>query len=650
MNIKVLDSWIREYLKTTVKPEKFAEAMSLTSVSIERIEKIGSDFAYEIEITTNRPDLASVIGLAREASAVLPQFGIEAKFEEPKFKKIEGQGDLEVEIIRKSDAVNRICAVALNVKNGESPAYIKERLQASDINPHNSLIDVTNYVMREVGHPMHVFDYDKLAKFGKLIIREAKAGEKIVDLHNTEHTLAGGDIVADDGTGTIIDLLGVIGTKNSSVDDDTKRVLLFVDNNEPSKIRKTSMSLAVRTDAAVLNEKGVDAELALKAIERGVQLLADIADGKVISKVFDKYPNKPSRKTVTISQEKINSVLGVDIGIKASAKILEDLGFDITVAGQEIKAVVPSSRSADVQIPEDLVEEVARIYGYFKLPSILPANTSTQIYNQAQDLFYFEKRARSAMKYWGATEVYTYPMVSEDLLEGPMTQSVTIKNPLTDDHIYMRTTLVPSLLSAIRENKNRKDLMLFEIANVYHKKTNSLPDEKLMFATIIKKDNVSFFEAKGMVEQILADFGVKNYEMHKTKSASTGADVYIEKDFLGQIEHLEENIVDFEIDFEILMKHATLAKIYKPSSHFPKAYEDLRFEIDPNLTYEKIVKTIREQSNLIVDVSLLDVYKNKKTFTITYQSEEKNLTNEDIKEVREKIISALKTRFKAELV
>src|SRR3989344_2916164 len=674
MNIRILDSWLREYLKTSASPQKIAECMSLASVSIEKLESSGGDWIYDIEVTTNRPDLMSVVGLAREGAAVLPQFGIEAKFNAPKFEKPNVDKKLvptnsiparsrtettvgKIEITNDSKLVNRICAVALEINLGKSPQKVSRRIESSDIRSLNNAVDVTNYVMREIGHPVHVFDYDKLAKTGKLIIRESKKGEKIQTLDEKEYVLAGGDIVADDGTGRIIDLLGVMGTLNSAVDDNTKRVLLFVDNNNPVRIRKTSMSLAIRSEAATLNEKGADPEIAYGAVLRGVELLEEIADGKMISEVLDIYPNKPKSISVTISEQKINAIVGTDIPLKTSKKILEDLGFQTNIIDSNIKAKVPSWRLNDVQIEEDLIEEIVRIYGYQKLPSRIPAFETGEPFSLATNQFYWERTVKDALKFFGFTEVYTYSMFSEDLLEVSTDDAVTIRNPLDSDHVYMRTSLVPSLLEAVRENKGRIELKLFEMANVYIKKQKNLPDEKLKLAGIYKSSTslvldknpkASFLDVKGIIEALLEDLGISAFEFKPTESGAFGAAIYIGKDSLGEIEQLEEDLIDFEFDFETILKYATLKKVYKPISKFPESIEDLRFEIDETIPYEKIVRNIREQSNLIKDVSLLDIFQNKKTFRIIYQSYEKNLTNEDLTNLREKITSVLKSKFKAE--
>lgn len=648
MNIKILDSWLREYLETKASVHDIAEKISLSSVSVERIEPFEKDHVYDIEITTNRPDLMSVIGLAREVGAVLPAAGIEAEFAEQKLGKIKKGPKLALEIVSNPKLVNRICAVALEVKLGPSLKDISERLETSDIRSINNVIDVTNYVMREIGHPMHAFDYDKLLETGKMIIRESKKGEIVKTLDGKEYALAGGDIIADNGKGEIIDLLGIMGTENSSVTDSTTRVILFIDNDDPIRIRKTSMSLGIRTEAAVLNEKSVDPEATMDAILRGIELLKKNAYGKVISEILDIYPNKPMPKTVTVTQEQINSVIGIDIPIKTATTILENLGFEISTRNTELFAKIPSWRANDIFIPEDLIEEVARVYGYYKLPNVLPSSTDVIPYNQNKDPFYWESKTRNALKYLGFTEIYTYPMVSENMLEGNPSDSITIKNPLTEDHTYMRRTLVPSLLESVRDNKNREEIKLFELANVYLKRPKNLPEEKLRLAGVYRKEKADFLEVKGTIEALLADLGINDVEFRSTKSGGVGAGVYIGKDYLGEIELLEQDLIDFELEFETILKYATLHKIYKPVSKFPEAVEDLRFEIDETIAFDKIVKAINEQSDLIKRVELLDVYKTKKTFRVIYQSSEKNLTAEDLSSVREKIVSALKKNFKAE--
>lgn len=649
MQIKILDSWLREHIDTKATPKQIADILSLTSVSVERLEQIGKDYLYDIEITTNRPDLMSIVGLAREAAVALNSEGITAKFVEkkiPEHKKSTSKFPLEV--VNDPKLVNRITAAVVTVKLDKSPQLIRDRLEATDIRSINNVVDVTNYVMRELGHPMHAFDFDKLAA-NKIVIREAKKGEKIQTLDKKEYELLGGEIVADNGKEEIIDLLGIMGAQNSSVNDSTQRVLLFIDNNDQHKIRKASMNLGIRTDAAVLNEKGVDPELAPLTIARAIQLLEEIADGKLESGIFDIYPNKITSKSITVSFEKINQVMGVIVSEKRVVDILEGLNFKVIKNKDGVTVIPPSSRAHDIEIPEDIIEEVARIYGYHKLPSVLPPMSEVLPTNQASNPFYWEQRAKEALKYWGFTEVYTYSLVSEDMLEVATKDAVTLLNPLNNDMVYLRTTLIPSLLATLRDNRNIEKIQIFELANVYIKKGNDLPNEVFMLSGVIKHEHASFYKVKGILEGLFNDLGIKKYEFRKNENGEVGADIYIFGNKLGEIEILDRNIIDFEINFNELLKYVSSKKTYIPVPKFPAAVEDLRIAIDPGIEYSKIVSTIKKASTLVTRVELLDTYEDKKTFRITYQSRERNLTSVDLSELREKITDHLKQDLNAEV-
>ncbi|MBI2420656.1 MAG: phenylalanine--tRNA ligase subunit beta [Candidatus Levybacteria bacterium] len=644
MNIKILDSWLREFVITKAKPEELAEKFSLTSVSVERMEKYGDDFIYNIEVTTNRPDLMSIQGLAREASVILPEFGTDARLTLKDITKPTPKGNETIEIQNDPKLVNRICAAILEVKIGDSPKEIKDRLEASGIRSLNNLIDVTNYVMREIGHPCHVFDYDRLTT-KKLIIRESRAGEEIVTLDGKRHRLSGGDIVADNGKGEIVDLLGVMGTANSVVTDKTRRILFFLDNNDQHRIRKTSMNLGIRSEAAVLNEKGVDPELAKKALLRGIELYENEARGKLISKIIDIYPNIPKERTVSVSEEKIKKIIG-DVDLQKSEKILERLGFQTKIESGKISAIVPSFRLNDISIEEDLIEEIARVYGYFKINPVVPPVTNVPLFNLSKNPFYFETRVKNALKYWGFTEVYTYSMVSEELFEGLPRDGLKIANPLSEDLLYMRRTLVPSLLEVIKQNPSRDQIKVFELSNVYDKREGDLPKETQKLAGVIK-GSTSFFHIKGIVEALFGDLGIKNVNFVKREDGGIGADVCIGKELVGDIEVLEENILDFELDFEKILKHVSLAKKYSPVAKYPPIVEDLETIIDNDFLTKEVIDEIKKIDPVIAEVVLLDQYENKRTFHIVYQDPNRNLSNEDASRIRGKIISMLKEKFGA---
>jgi phenylalanyl-tRNA synthetase beta chain len=648
MNIQILDSWLREHLKTKASSKEIAEKLSLSSVSVEKLEKKGDDYLYDIEITTNRPDLMSVVGLAREAAAVLSYNKIPAEFIKPSLKLPEQTESTDnVNIKNNPELVNRICAVVMDVEIKNSPKKIQERLESAGIRSLNNLIDITNYVMRTIGHPTHVFDFDRIPT-KTVQIRKSHAKEKIETLDGKEYELTGEDIVADDGLGHVIDLLGVMGLQNSVVTDTTKRILFFVNNNDPHRVRRTSMNLGIRTEAAVLNEKGIDPELAMDALLYGIKLYEELANGKVMSEIVDIYPNKVERDTIEVFENKINSTIGVNIPIKTSKEILESLGFEVVGKEQGLTATPPSFRAQDMHIQEDVIEEVARIYGYHNIPNKLPSITSARPFNLETNILYYEDRIREALKYWGLTEVYTYPMVSEDLYEGDLKNAVTIQNPLNEEYVYMRASLVPSLLKVVKENKNHDKISIFEIGNIYVGQKGNLPKEILRLAGVFKSADASFFKVKGLIEQLLADLGITDVNFEQSHE-SAEITVNVGKDYVGDIEILDSDVINFELDLEIILKHATLKKTYKPLSKFPPIMEDLAIIAPADVTTGDLIATIKKQSSLVKDVSLLDKYEDTRTFHIVYQSNERNLKNEEIGEIREKILKELREKHKAKI-
>ena len=599
-----------------------------------------------MEVTTNRPDLFSVLGIAKETAAVLPQFGIEAKYIPPKLTNNQIKNKFPIEIVNDSKLVNRILAVVMEVEIGQSPKEIKKALEVSGIRSLNNVIDVTNYVARVIGHPTHVFDFDRL-NTKRLLIREAKAGEKITTLDSNNYTLLGREIVAVNDRDQIVDLLGVMGLENSVVTKNSKRILYFIDNNEPRHIREASMNLGIRTDAAVLNEKGIDPKLAMEAMLYGISLFEKTAKGKQISEILDIYPNKPILKNIDVSLEKINKIIGVNIDAKKAMEILENLDFKTTLKKDLIEVKVPSQRLNDVQIEEDIIEEIARVYGYDNLLSILPP--LTQNFHSFINKFYWEKRIKEALKYWGFIECYTYSFVSEDMYEGPIDEAVEINNPLTEDFTYMRNSLIPSLLKVISENKTQEEIKIFELANVYHKRNKNLPDEVLTLSGVIKKKQANFYEVKGIIEQLLFDLGIKNISFKVSQKNAVGASLYINNTYLGEIEVLDTDLIDFELNFEVILKFAASKKEYKPFAKYPPVIEDLSVIVDNDVNTEDLIEKIKSQSNLITDVSLSDSYFASRTFRIIYQDEEKNLTKEEVSKIRSKIISSLEKDFGAKI-
>ncbi|MBL7158929.1 phenylalanine--tRNA ligase subunit beta [Candidatus Microgenomates bacterium] len=698
MNILIPDSWLKDYLKTKATPQKIAECLSLCGASVEKVSKVNNDYVYDIEITTNRIDMASVQGIAREIAAILPRFGIKAKFISQTLQtpKIPKKGlPLNVQI-KNPFLCPRFTAVILNhITINPSPKIIQERLEKSGIRALNNVVDISNYFMLELGQPMHTFDYDKI-KNAKMILRESKKGEKITTLDNQVRKLPDGAIIIEDNEKRIIDLCGIMGGKNSEVDQNTKRVLLFVQTYNPIKIRKACQSLGFRTDAASRFEKDIDPEGVFPAIKKAITMFEKNCSAKIASPLIDLYPHPPKPKKVFLSQEKLNQAMGVEFKLTEAKKILEDLGFtsNLEPRTSNLISTVPHWRHHDISIPEDLIEEVARIYGYHNLPTRLPTGEFPKPF---QGPFSWEEKTKNALKYWGFTEVYNYSLVAQELLEKTgfdFQNCLKLSNPLTSEWEYMRPSLIPGILQTIACNQSREEVMkIFELSKIYIPIKEKLPNEKTILVGVLTGEN--FYQAKGITEAFLNTLGIKNNHFsfkilptivgqklrpniwhpgrtatitlgnlersnlskgstskNSTSKTSTSKIIGTVGEIHPQVLEkfaIEKRVTIFELDFEEILKHATLIKTYLPIPKYPSITEDLAFLVSEKTLVGEIIKEIKKINSLIIQVKLLDNYKNTRTFRITYQHSKKTLTDQEVKKIREKIIRTVSKKFKAEI-
>jgi phenylalanyl-tRNA synthetase beta chain len=659
MNILIPDRWLRDYLQTDATPKQIKECLSLCGASIERINQVPDDFIYDIEITSNRVDMASVYGIAREAAAILPRFNIPAKLIKPEIIETDiPKNTLPFELLDPDKICNRILACILEVDMvKKAPDYMKERIEKSGIRSLNSLVDITNYVMLELGHPCHVFDYDRI-KTHKFIIRYAKNDEQIITLDQKVYKLSNNDVIIDDGTGQIIDLPGIMGTQNSVVTNDTKRIIFFIESNNPVLIRKTSIRYGIRTMAATINEKHPDPELAKTALFRGIDLYKKEAGGKVKSKIYDLYPVISTPLTVKTTYSFINNRIGVNIKNEDINSILESLNFKVHAKDNFLEIIPPTYRQFDITIPEDIVEEVARMYGYFNLPSEImegkiPANTESPFLS-------LELKVKTMLKYFGLTEIYNYSFISGDMiLKSSLDPKKHIKvtNPLTSETEYMRISLLPSLLETVRYNQNLKEkLELFELSKIYLNSPGSLPKEKLQLV-ISNQDN--FYILKGIVEQIFEEVGIKTYSQlqhtanffHPKQTVSLN----IDNDILAIIGtanpaitnkfEINDKLFIAEIDMDNLVKYSSNIKKYKHISLYPPVVEDLTFVLNSKVTYFMLTETISKTDPLITKLEMISKFEDSITIKITYQNNTGNLSNEEVGIIRSKIAQNVKKQY-----
>ncbi|MBN1263284.1 MAG: phenylalanine--tRNA ligase subunit beta [Candidatus Pacebacteria bacterium] len=668
MDIVVLDSWLRDFLETKATPQEIGRCLSLCGPSVERIKKQGNDWLYEIEVTSNRVDSASIIGIAREAAAILPRFGFKAKFKPLTLKKIpQPETNFKLRIRNNPRLCLRIMGIILDqVKVKPSPALIQKRIRASGQRPLFNLVDITNYVMLEVGHPCHVFDYDKISTH-HFLIRPAKKGERIVSLEGKTYQLPGGDTVIDDGTGKIIDLPGIIGTKNSVVSPKTKRIIFFLETNDPVQMRKTSMNLGIRTMAANFNEKGVDPELAGKALIRGVNLYQDLAQARIASQIFDLYPHPYQPKQVGVSLDLVNRKLGCRLTLKESGWILKSLQFKVSFKNKKIITTPPSWRDKDINIPEDLIEEIARIYGYFRLPNLVPVGRAPHRRQTKQ--LRTEQQIKIALKFLGFTEAYNYSLVSQELLlkTGVDPRScLKLKNPTNENLTFLRLSLLPSLLQAAFLNQNRfPDLKIFEMANVYRPQPGKLPQETMRVAGLVFSQN--FYQVKRTIEIILKELGIKDYSFKPVVPEETClvwdqnrcANLILGKKSIGQLGFLSERVrkefeikkkaVAFELEIFPLAHASSWTKSFQPIPIYPPIVEDLTFAVPSKTPIGNLIQLIKDISSIIKSVQLINSFKNSFSFRIVYQSHKKTLTAKEVSRIRNEVIRKVQEKFKARL-
>lgn len=671
MNIFIPNLWLREHLKTSASVDQIAEYLSSCSQSVEKIHQMNGESIYEIEVTTNRPDCLSVFGIARELGAILPNFNIPANLiplssEKINFSKVSNALTLDVNITDKTLCPRFTAIVFDNVSVYPSPKVVQERLEKSGIRALNNVVDISNYLMLELGQPMHTFDYDKIG-LAKMTLRESKKGESLITLDGQKRELPPKTIVIEDGNKKLIDLCGIMGGENSAVDQKTKRVLLFVQTYDPVRIRKTCQALGFRTDASSRFEKGVDPEGVITAIKRAVQLFEQNCQATVAGNLIDIYPHPSSKKTVLLTYDKLIKLLGIEIKIKEAVSILEKLGFPTIVKNRKtIVSTVPHWRYEDISISEDLVEEIARVYGYFNLPSeMLEGQIPLKTQNETDN---FTDKIKSALKYWGFSESHSYSLISKNDLENLHINPETclkVSNPISEDWVYLRPTLITSMLKSVAKNQNLFfDFSLFEIANIYPiVGRNRLPEETPYLIGAIT--NSDFYKTKGIIESLITDLEVNHAEFRKYTEKhnyldevfqnTQSADLYIENKEVGCLGKINNQILKlfgvkidlnlFYLNKNLLIKHATNNRKFTPIPKNPPTIEDLALIVQKNISVGSIVQLIKSVSTLIYGVELIDIYEDTRTFRVTYLCPEKTLKDSETGKIRHDILNNLNKTY-----
>jgi phenylalanyl-tRNA synthetase beta chain len=640
-----------------------------------------------IDITANRPDGLSVIGIAREVAAICDQ-----KIHIPEISYEESGEAIEKKInieILDSELCPRYCASLItDVHIKESPVWLQERLVAAGQRPINNIVDITNYIMLEYGQPLHSFDYDRL-KGKKIIVRRAKAGENFFTLDSNERKLTGDMLVIADSERTVA-IAGVMGGLNSDVTDSTKSILLEAASFKATSLHYTSRKLGLMSEASARFERGISAGVTIPALKHATQLMLELSGGKIAKGIIDVYPGRKEPKTISTTPERVKRVLGVSYTLDEITIAFVSLGFKCMTDGVKVMTTSPYWRS-DIKIEEDLIEEVARYYGYDKIPTTLFTDPiPVPDTNPARRL---KNSLRHSLTGSGFQEVMTYTLTSKEMMSktftGPHTPeplSPKVANAMTAEQEYLRSSLRPNLLATLAANRRHEDggMMLFEIGKTYIINGNDLPREPEMLCGVMNGRRVEkswlggegtydFYDVKGAVEGLFRQLGVSvSFEnssdegLHPTRQAAIIAKKDGKKVILGVIGELHPKVADtfeisgtasmFEIDIAELLSLASSDKMYRPIPRFPSIIRDLALVVDANVTNQQILDIFRGFP-LIANVKLFDVYSGKQVamgkkslaYSLEYQSPNNTLTDETVNKVQEQVLARLTKELGATL-
>ncbi len=644
------------------------------------------DAVLDVEVTPNRPDCLSILGIAREVAAITRCQIYET---EPHYLETDAEGEISSFIsidIAEPDLCFRYCASLIRgIKVAPSPVWLQQRLLACGMRPINNVVDITNYVMLEYGQPLHAFDYDEL-KGKQIIVRRALPGETITTLDGVTRVLSPEILVIADAEKAIA-VAGIMGGAETEVKDGTSSVLIESANFNPAVIHHGRKDLRLSSEASLRFEKGLSLYLPLIALKRATQLMAELTGGRVVKGLVDAFPGMQEQRQILFAVGDVKRFLGIDLARDKIVDTIRVLGFgcEETTDLSYVKVSVPWWRS-DISCTADLVEEVARIIGYDAIPTtMLSAQLPKYELNPALTL---KKELQDIMVGCGFQEVLTYSLVSLEALSKLSPESrlcvpmpVKIANPMSREWEYLRTSLRPGLLTSLARNRRYEEdtIRLFELGKVFFSRKADLPEEKEMLCAVIngtryrpfwkgELEEVDFFTAKGVVETVLSRLGIEaNFENGDDESLLTGrcAWVVADKNRIGVVGELHPKVAAaFEVPANTFLIELELDKLlnlsagreikYQPLPKYPSASRDVALLVNEEVTYQQIYSTIRGYP-LVSSVSLFDLYageqvpKGKKSlaFRIVYQSPTHTLTDAEIEEVQQQILTKLSHDFGA---
>lgn len=639
-------------------------------VGSDAIEALGlRDTVFEYEITNNRVDCYSILGVAREAAATFNK-----DFVMPPVKKVGNSEDVNDYVkvdVQATDLCPRYTArLVRNIKLAPSPEWMQRRLAASGIRPINNIVDITNYVMEEYGQPMHAYDYDTLAG-GKIIVRRAEEGEEFVTLDGQTRKLDPSILMICDAEKSV-GVAGIMGGENSKITDDVKTMLFEAACFDGTNIRLSAKKIGMRTEASGKFEKGLDPNLASEAIDRACQLIEELGAGEVVGGMIDVYPQKNVEKRIKFEPDKINKLLGIDISAEEMLGYLKKIELVYNEETNEL--IIPTFRQ-DLECGADIAEEVARFYGYANIPTTLPSGEATT--GKLSFKMRIEGVARDIAEFCGFSQGMTYsfesPKVFDKLLlpeDSPLRKAIVISNPLGEDFSIMRTTSLNGMLTSLSTNYNRrnKNVKLYELGNIYLPKSlplTELPDERMQFTLGFYGDG-DFFSMKGVVEEFLEKVGMRNKPEYNPDAGKTflhpgrQADIVYDGEVIGYLGEVHPDVLDIYsigekayiavIDMPHIVEKATFDRKYEGIAKFPAVTRDISMVMDKSVLVGTVEDIIEKRGGKLVEsYKLFDIYEGSQiksgfksvAYSISFRAKDRTLEDKDINPIMENILKDL---------
>lgn len=657
-----------------------------TPLGVPMKEYLGlNDIVFELEITPNRPDCLSHIGIAREVAAL---YNKELKYPKTEINKetVEKTVDnISVEIKDNDLSKRYVARIIKNVQVKESPKWLKERVESVGIRSINNIVDVSNYILMETNQPNHIFDLDKL-EGTKITVDVAKNDEIFVTLDEQERKLNNEDIVIKDEK-KVVALAGVMGGFNSQITENTKNILLEVAHFNPQKIRKTSRRLALISDSSYRFERGVDRENAINVINRIANIIQEVAGGEILQGVVDIYPEAPAKQVAELNFARLNRFVGKEIAREEVIRILEKLEVIVEDKGENLILTAPSFRQ-DLENEQDYYEEIIRMYGFDNIENKLPKVEINEI--STIDTTKLIDRVKLIAASTGLQEVINYSFIPKDGVDKVKFTNVEKENlidvlkPITEDFVTLRPTLLYSLIKNAKDNINRnvENIRFFEVSRTFEK-ADELAKEEVKLGIILAGNNdktlwnpkpeaYDFYDLKGIVEEIFSKLRFKNYQIKRSMQTQLhpgrSVDVFVGKEFIGSFGEIHPDVLDNfdlgkksvlvgEFNIDLIKKYIGKSIKYEGMVKFPAVPRDIALVMNEEVLVGDVLKVIEKVDNKIEKVELFDIYRGlgvltgKKSVAISIKLRDKNKTLEEkeINDVVEKILKKVEKQFGAEL-